>query len=357
MSAYAPQSHYPPNLLRSPQVGAQDKIHRELFVGNTPPGTTELLLLNFLNAAMRRVHLCGPLESPILNCRLSQKFAFVELATAEAANQAMQMNSIPFLGAILKISRPSKYTGPLSMQSRTWQDLTGQALPTGAALDGDLEKMSRELFIGNTTPEMTEVVLRDFLGNAMQQVGLTTMPGSPIHSCRVSGKFAFVELRTAQETTNALNLNNIPFMGAALRVGRPSKWNGPPDHQGNWEDILAKFMAGEIAPTGAAVAPAAPASRVVVLEQMLTADDLANPDEYQDIMEDTRDECAQFGQLQQVVIPRANEPGATKIFLEYATSDDAAAAIAALQGRTFDSRQVSARYFDPELFAAKQYDA
>lgn len=359
MSAYS--AYHPPNasVLLSAQAAANDKISRELFVGNTPPGTTELLLLHFLNAAMRRISLCGPTESPILNCRLNQKFAFVELASAELANKAMHMNGIPFLGAVLKISRPSKYNGPPEPEPlRTWQELTGLTLPSGTVLDADMEKMSRELFIGNTTPEMTEAVLRDFLGNALQQVGLSVGPGNPIQACRVSGKFAFVELRTAQEASNALNLNNIPFMGVALRVGRPSKWTGPPDHHGNWEDILAKFMAGEIGPGAAAGAAAAEAtSRVVVLEHMLTHDDLANPDEYNDILEDTREECSQFGTLQQVVIPRAGESGATKVFLEYATEADAAAAIQALEGRTFDGRQVSARYYDPAQFAAKNYGA
>lgn len=32
-----------------------DKTELELFVGNTPPGTSEFVLLNFLNAAMAQV--------------------------------------------------------------------------------------------------------------------------------------------------------------------------------------------------------------------------------------------------------------------------------------------------------------
>jgi hypothetical protein len=31
-----------------------------------------------------------------------------------------------------------------------------------------------------------------------------------------------------------------------LRVGRPSKYNGSVTNHGNWEDILAKFMSGEL---------------------------------------------------------------------------------------------------------------
>jgi hypothetical protein len=134
------------------------------------------------------------------------------------------------------------------------------------------EKLQREFFVGNTTPEMTEVMLRDFLGRALAQVGLTTMAGNPIVACRVSGKFTFVELRSKEEAAaNALNLNNIPYLGAQLRVGRPSKYTGPLTPHGNWEDILAKFMSGELqlnnaatAATSAIVASPSPAAVATV---------------------------------------------------------------------------------------------
>lgn len=238
---YRTSRHAAPPLANSAPVASlspQDKINRELFVGNTPPGTSEALLMQFLNGAMRRVNLCAPEASPIVACRLNQKFAFVECASVEDANNVMSLTGIPFLGASLKVSRPSKYCGPM-VQHSTWQQLTGQPLIPGMTGDAD-EKLARELFVGNTTPEMTDVMIRDFLGRAMEQVGLTTMPGNPINAVRVSGKFAFVELRSAQEAANALNLNNIPYLGTSLRVGRPSKYTGPETPHGNWEDILAK---------------------------------------------------------------------------------------------------------------------
>ena len=345
---------------------AQEKINRELFVGNTPPGTSEMLLLHFLNAAMRRVNICEPHGTPILNCRVNSKFAFIELTSADMANKALDLNGIPFLGAVLKVSRPSKYIGP-TIPSRSWQEITGQQLPSGLVLDAEQEKLNRELFVGNTTPEMTESMLAEFLGNAIEQVGLNVMAGNPVVSCRVSGKFAFIELRTPQEAANALNLNNIPFMGAQLRVGRPSKWSGPPDQHGNWEDILAKYMSGELQLGNAAPGQAAPpppgasagapmlVSRVVELQNMLTSDDLINEEEYNDILEDTSEECGQFGQLISVHIPKAGEPGATKIYLEYSSNEDAAKAIAGLAGRTFDGRRVMAECYDEAKFMKKEF--
>ena len=151
-------------------------------------------------------------------------------------------------------------------------------------------------------------------------------------------------------------------MGAQLRVGRPSKWSGPPDNHGNWEDVLAKYMSGELqagntAPGQGAAAMNANvmATRVVELQNMLSNEDLANEEEYNDLLEDTREECGQFGQLLDVVIPKAGEAGATKIFLEYASTDDASEAIRGLEGRTFDGQRVQATFFDEEKFSRKDF--
>lgn len=39
-------------------MGMGDKTVRELFVGNTPQGTSDFVLLEFLNAAMKQVSFC-----------------------------------------------------------------------------------------------------------------------------------------------------------------------------------------------------------------------------------------------------------------------------------------------------------
>eukprot|EP00553_Chaetoceros_curvisetus_P006679 CAMPEP_0204620510 /NCGR_PEP_ID=MMETSP0717-20131115/6531_1 /ASSEMBLY_ACC=CAM_ASM_000666 /TAXON_ID=230516 /ORGANISM="Chaetoceros curvisetus" /LENGTH=352 /DNA_ID=CAMNT_0051634733 /DNA_START=26 /DNA_END=1084 /DNA_ORIENTATION=+ len=349
------------NSILAAQQLAQDKINRELFVGNTPPGTSEMLLLQFFNAAMRRAKLCAPTASPIVQCRVNLKFAFVECASIDDANKCFNLSGIPFLGASLKVSRPSKYSGPF-VQSKTWQQLTSQSLPAGI-VDPNEDKLNRELFIGNTTPEMTGDMLTDFLGKSMEQVGLSIMPRNPINACRVNGKLAFIELRTMKEAENALNLNNIPYMDAMLRVGRPSKYTGPVSQHGNWEDILAKYMSGELTlPNGGSSGAAASGtttqavatSRVVELKNMLNMDDLQSDTDYDEVLEDTKDECSQFGSLKSVIIPRTGV-GATKIFLEYVTKEDAGKAIAGLEGRTFDGRRVQAAYFPETKFAEKDY--
>jgi hypothetical protein len=97
-----------------------------------------------------------------------------------------------------------------------------------------------------------------------------------------------------------------------------------------------------------------PTSRVVMLKNMLSFADLQEDQEYSEILEDTKDECSQFGALKSIIMPRSGV-GATKVFLEYLTADDAGKAIHALAGRTFDGRKVEAVYFSEEKYRQKDY--
>jgi len=340
-----------PNLTK-----AADKVNRELFVGNTSGDISEALLVEFLNGAMQRVKLCDAGRKPIIKCRLSAKFAFIECETAEDANRALNLNGIPFMGMSLRISRPSKYAGP-NVPCKTWQELTGQHLvapPVPESTVTDDDKVNRELYVGNTTPDMTESSLIEFLGKAMEQVGLTTEPGNPIVSCQMNGKFAFVEFRSSVEASAALNLNNIPFMSSQLRVNRPSKYAGPVVAAENWEEVLSKYMARELQTPFKFEEPKPKETKIVVLKNMLTVDDLESDEDYTEVMEETKEECGEFGKLRNIVIPRTGV-GATKIFLEYETTEDAAKAIKALAGRTFDGRTIDAAYIDEMKYFSQDY--
>lgn len=165
---------------------------RELFVGNIPSNIDERFLLNFLNGAMRHANLCPRHENPCLSCQInSSSFAFVEMLNADYANKCLNLNGILFLNSRVKVGRPKKYAGPFVV-AKTWQELTGDSLTIDAVLDSESEKVNRELFVGNTTPEMTDQMLKDFLGTAMEQVGLTIMNGNPITVCEMFGKYAFI---------------------------------------------------------------------------------------------------------------------------------------------------------------------
>ena len=214
---------------------------RELFVGNIPSDIDDKFLLHFLNGAMRHGKICPKQETPCVSAQINTgNFAFVEMLNSDYANKCLNLNGVLFLNSRIKVGRPKKYAGPF-MVAKTWQEMTGDNVTIDTVLDSDAEKVNRELFVGNTTPEMTDQMLKDFLGTAMGQVGLSIMDGNPITVCEMFGKYAFIELRTPRETANALNLNNIEFMNSKLQITRPAKYQGMFEEHMNWEQVLARY--------------------------------------------------------------------------------------------------------------------
>ena len=56
----------------------------------------------------------------------------------------------------------------------------------------------------------------------------------------MNNKFAFIECRNIELTNAALSLTGIPFMGSMLKVGRPSKYAGPPTPASTWQQLTGQ---------------------------------------------------------------------------------------------------------------------
>ena len=81
---------------------------------------------------------------------------------------------------------------------------------------------------------------------------------------------------------------------------------------------------------------------------MVSREDLNNEAEYQDIKEDVRLECLQYGKVRSVVIPRVRDgyspASECLIFVEFDSVDSAVAAAKVLNGRKFAENVVVVSY-------------
>ena len=93
-------------------------------------------------------------------------------------------------------------------------------------LDPATTKAARELYIGNLPPNVEVPQLLEFLNAAMAAVGGGVLPGPPaVKAWRSSdGHYAFVEFRTMEEASNAMQLNGLSCLGFNLRIGRPKTY-------------------------------------------------------------------------------------------------------------------------------------
>jgi len=102
--------------------------------------------------------------------------------------------------------------------------------------------------------------------------------------------------------------------------------------------------------------PTGPSTKILVLMNMVSDEDLVNNEDYQDLYQEVKEECAKFGNLQSMKIPRPSDgydaSAVKKIFLEYADSKDSERSMKELAGRKFGPNVVQAIYFSEEEFYA-----
>jgi hypothetical protein len=216
-----------------PQIDEKTlKTMTELFVGNMPPGASSEPLAEFINQALLETKMNTSPGNPVTTCRHNpgSKFAFLVFRSVEETTNALNLTGIPFMTTALKIERPGNFAGPKT-GAMTWQQLTGigaSAIPTigpsltpGAFVPDPVTKPLRELFIGNIVEGTAGNDIHEFLGAVMQEVGLgdSTKEGNPIINVRTNGKFAFIELRSVEEASNALNMGPYrPFETCRFNV-------------------------------------------------------------------------------------------------------------------------------------------
>merc|ERR1712203_260919 len=95
-------------------------------------------------------------------------------------------------------------------------------------------------------------------------------------------------------------------------------------------------------------------TEVLCLLNMVVAEELADEEEYEDILEDIREECGKFGEVRSLEIPRpvpgVEVPGLGKVFIEFGSQAECQKAQHALTGRKFSSRVVVTSYYDPDKY-------
>jgi len=114
--------------------------------------------------------------------------------------------------------------------------------PDPAGNTYETPKIQRELFVGNiVSSEATEDDLRQFLTDAMKSSGLIPRSArDPISHCRITNKYGFVVFFTSEDATKALNMNNIPYHGAPLKLKRPAKYIGPLMEGMTWQELTGQ---------------------------------------------------------------------------------------------------------------------
>lgn len=144
------------------------------------------------------------------------------------------------------------------------------------------------------------------------------------------------------QTINAIAPVTTPISDPTLMM------NGAVGMDPNYTQNMAN-AALDAAFGGAGMMPSAPPqamqpTKILVLLNMVTDEDLATEQDYADLFEEVKEECAKFGNLISMKIPRPQDgyelSAVKKIFLEYSDAKDAEKSMNELAGRAFGANVV-----------------
>ncbi|XP_061339593.1 splicing factor U2af large subunit B-like isoform X9 [Gastrolobium bilobum] len=87
---------------------------------------------------------------------------------------------------------------------------------------------ARRVYVGGLPPTANEQSVATFFSQVMAKIGGNTAgPGDAVVNVYINHdkKFAFVEMRSVEEASNAMTLDGIIFEGAPVKVRRPTDYN------------------------------------------------------------------------------------------------------------------------------------
>ncbi|GAY34464.1 hypothetical protein CUMW_011590 [Citrus unshiu] len=332
---------------------------RRVYVGGLPPLANEQAIATFFSQVMTAIggNSAGPGDA-VVNVYINheKKFAFVEMRTGVAVRVRRPTDYNPTLAAALGPGQPSPNL-----------NLAAVGLASGAI--GGAEGPDR-VFVGGLPYYFTETQIKELLES------FGTLHGFDLVKDRDTGNskgYGFCVYQDPAVTDIACAaLNGLKMGDKTLTVRRATASSG--QSKTEQESILAQAqqhiaiqkmalqtsgmntLGGGMSLFGETLA------KVLCLTEAITADALADDEEYEEILEDMREECGKYGTLVNVVIPRPDPnggetPGVGKVFLEYYDAVGCATAKNALSGRKFGGNTVNAFYYPEDKYFNKDYSA
>uniref|UniRef100_A0A4W2D170 Splicing factor U2AF subunit n=1 Tax=Bos indicus x Bos taurus TaxID=30522 RepID=A0A4W2D170_BOBOX len=327
-----------------PVVGSQmTRQARRLYVGNIPFGITEEAMMDFFNAQMRLGGLTQAPGNPVLAVQINQdkNFAFLEFRSVDETTQAMAFDGIIFQGQSLKIRRPHDY-----------QPLPGMSENPSVYVPGVVSTVvpdsAHKLFIGGLPNYLNDDQVKELLTSFGPLKAFNLVKDS---ATGLSKGYAFCEYVDINVTDQAIaGLNGMQLGDKKLLVQRASVGakNATLVSPLARHLPLARGGEGHGSPHARGGHPVTPAStppqstinqtpvtlqvpglmssqvqmgghptEVLCLMNMVLPEELLDDEEYEEIVEDVRDECGKYGLVKSIEIPRPVDgvevPGCGKV--------------------------------------------
>ncbi|XP_021993691.1 splicing factor U2af large subunit B isoform X4 [Helianthus annuus] len=347
---------------------------RRVYVGGLPPLANEQTIATFFSHIMTAIggNSAGPAGDAVVNVYINheKKFAFVEMRTVEEASNAMALDGIIFEGVSVRVRRPTDYNPSLAAtlgpsQPNPNLNLAAAGLTPGGI--GGAEGPDR-IFVGGLPYYFTEVQIRELLESFGPLRGFDLVKDRDTGNSKGYG-FCVYEDQAATDVACAA-LNGLKMGDKTLTVRRATISGQMKSEQETMlaqaqQHIAMQKMALQVGGFNLPGMPRGPdevPTKILCLTEVISADELMDDGEYEEILEDMREEGRKFGDLTNVVIPRPDPNGEQvdglgKVFLEYGDPSDCAKAKDSLGGRKFGGNVVTAVYYPEDKYFQGEYGA
>jgi splicing factor U2AF subunit len=326
---------------------------RRVYVGGLPPSANEQTIATFFSHALAAIggNTAGP-GNAVVNVYINREknFAFVEFRTVEETSNAMALDGIMFEGVQVRVRRPNDYNpaaaaslGPSVPNPNL--NLSAIGLTPGGVSSADSHD---RIFVGGLPYYLTEDQCRELLGSFGPIKSFDLVKDRETGKSKGYGFVVYID--NAITDIACSGLNGLQMGDRTLTVRRATE-----------QGATGAAPTTTFASMGAASTTLSGATPIVVLENAVTPEELVNPDEYTDILEDMREECSKYGQVTHIIIPRpapdgSKQSGVGKVIIEFIDVNASVKARNAMHGRKFGGRSVVATYLPEEKFLAGDYD-
>ncbi|KAK1996237.1 hypothetical protein LX36DRAFT_658808 [Colletotrichum falcatum] len=320
---------------------------KRLLINNLPPSATEESIQNFFNLQLNGLNIIES-PDPCTSCQVSKdhSFAVVEFRNASEATVALALDGISMEaddaenGAAadqgLVIRRPKDYIVPAVVDDVPYEP----GVVSNVVVD-----TPNKISVANMPIYLSEEQVSELLVSFGELKAFVLVRDK---STEESRGIAFCEYVDPAATDVAIQgLNGMDLGDKRLKVQKASV--GVTQVAGVEMGVAAMSMLAGTTSTDSEE------TRVLQLLNMVTPEELMDNDDYEEIKEDVQEECAKFGTVLDIKIPRPvggsrQSAGVGKIFVKFETKESANKALKALAGRKFADRTVVTTYFPEENF-------
>ncbi|KAI9803488.1 MAG: hypothetical protein M1825_001831 [Sarcosagium campestre] len=324
---------------------------KRLFVHNLPPSATEESIIQFFNLQLNGLNVIEG-SDPCISAQLSndQQFALLEFKTPSETTVALALDGITMEdsdaansnGSLngnshgLSIRRPKDYIVPAVTDEIPYEE---------GIVSNIVPDTQNKISVSNVPLYLTDEQVTELLVSFGELKAFVLVKDRGTDESR---GIAFCEYLDPAATDIAVEgLNGMELGDKHLKVGKASI--GMQQASGlemgvNAMSMLAGTTSQDIEE-----------GRVLQLLNMVTPEELVDNDDYEEIVEDVKEECEKYGHVLEIKVPRPTlgsrqSNGVGKIFVKFDTSDSAGKALRSLAGRKFADRTVVTTFFSEDNF-------